>query len=252
MRQVGHGSFYGALVLAGLTGLIGGVGLLLSDGDAPASPAAEFEKPLGQMVEEAELIFQGTVTKVEYDMVAQEAGQQPPLPFTYVTYRIEEAHKGRSVEGDRVTLSFLGGPTPDGRFLTASHYPSFKVGDRDVLFVRRNLQAECPLVDCAKGRVRIIKDRIYSDSKQPIVTFRDGELVYGKREGGSAKAMRFKEFKEAVMNEIGQRSPGDAQQALKPVPSAKPGEPQRKGPGEARPPAEETPPPAAPPAPAER
>jgi hypothetical protein len=232
-------------VLARLTGLIGVIGLLLSDADAPASAAAEFEKPLGQMVAEAELIFQGTVTKIEHGMVAQEIGKQPPLPFTYVTYRIEEAHKGRSVEGDRVTLSFLGGPTPDGRRLTASHYPSFKVGDRDVLFVRRNLQADCPLVDCAKGRLRIIKDRIYSDSKQPIVAFRDGELVYGKREGRSEQAMRLKRFKEAVMNEIGQRSRGDMQQALQPVPSAKPGEPQRKG-------AEETPPPAVPPAPAEK
>ena len=138
-------------------------------------------KPLPQMTAEAEMVFDGVVQKVEYAMSDRGEGEDGALPHTFVTYQVGDPHKGRSSEGNTDTLRFLGGPTPDGRFLDVSYVPNFQVGQRDVLFVRRNGDAECPLVDCDKGRFRVISDQLYTNDGVEILMGPGGQIQHGRK-----------------------------------------------------------------------
>lgn len=138
-------------------------------------------KPLPQLAAEAEMVFDGVVQKVEYAMSDRGEGEDAALPHTFVTYQVGDPHKGRSSEGNALTLRFLGGPTPDGRFLHVSYVPNFQVGQRDLLFVRRNGDAECPLVDCDKGRFRVINDQVYTNDGVEILVGPAGQIQHGRK-----------------------------------------------------------------------
>jgi hypothetical protein len=184
------------------------------------------EKSLSQRVSESALIFSGTVEQLEYGVSDGRSDSEGSLPYTYVTYRIEEALKGRSADGRSLTLRFLGGRTPDGRYLEISHMPQFQVGDRDLLFVRRNTQTDCPLVDCENGRFRVIKMRIHSDDGRPVVGIRNGRILYGKGADHLSRALTLEQVKDAIVEEIQNLDTAEDLQALEPVPSAEPGKPE--------------------------
>jgi len=139
-------------------------------------------KDLGQLTDEAELIFEGVVTKVDYGLSDGSEAEDRPLPHTFVTYRIDQAPKGRSAAGGVITLRFLGGPAPDGRILVVSNVPNFGVGHRDMLFVRGNGQLDCPLVDCDKGRFRISNERMFTDDGTEVLLAPTGQVLYGRRQ----------------------------------------------------------------------
>jgi len=157
--------------------------LLANLGVGPAALAHDApRKDLGKLTEEAELIFEGTVAKIDYAM--SDKGDNPedgPLPHTFVTYQIADAQKGRSAEGNTITLRFLGGPTPDGRFLVVSINPTFAVGQHDILFVRRNGESQCPLVGCANGRIRIINNRPHTNDGVEMLIDQAGKISYGRK-----------------------------------------------------------------------
>ena len=91
------------------------------------------------------------------------------LPYTFVTYEVEEIYKGNA-EGRSVTLRFYGGLADEPwtgvdesgntvvapMEMRASTIPLFDVGDRDLLFVEGNTSHECPLVDGPEGRLRLL------------------------------------------------------------------------------------------------
>ncbi len=103
-----------------------------------------------KLLTESDLVFFGKVIDVQFkDSV-------DAIPFTFVTYQISDVIAGRP-DGDLVTLRFMGGRQQKGevvRYLTVSESPEFHTGDTDVLFVRKNGLAICPLVDCTGGRFR--------------------------------------------------------------------------------------------------
>jgi hypothetical protein len=101
--------------------------------------------------------------------------------------------------------------------------PLFKVGERDLLFVRRNTESDCPLVDCGDGRFRIIKEQMYGDAHRPLIGIREGIFLYGKRADSSSKPLTFARFRAAIAEEVQRRYTAEDLQALKPVPSAQPG-----------------------------
>lgn len=190
--------------LAGLTaaGLLS-VMLALSVAQAHVGDAPEEALDLARMSRRAELVFTGEVVGVQYansDIVpelladgspALDAGGAPilvdgsDLPHTFVTYRVEKVFKGR-VEGRSVTLRFLGGvndlprsqseiapESPADEVFGVSETPLFDTGDRDLLFVRGNTTAICPLVNCSAGRFRLIPkaaDRrfVYTDRGEEL------------------------------------------------------------------------------------
>jgi hypothetical protein len=139
------------------------------------------KKSLRAMTDEAELIFQGVVSKVEYGMAKGTETEDAELPQTYVTFQMESVEKGASSEGNNVTLRFLGGPAKDGRILVVSNAPLFDEGERVMVFVSDNGEAECPLVDCDKGRFRIVNNQMYTNDGQEVRQTARGQIFFGKR-----------------------------------------------------------------------
>ncbi len=149
---------------------------------------------------EADLIFKGTVVDVQYREsepaplvdpttgrpVLDEEGQPEKedassLPHTFVTYQVERVYKGRA-PGGSVTLRFMGGvadalyeDVDDAGnvdrgpiYVDVSTAPRFDIGDRDLLFVVDNTEAECPLAACEHGRFRLL----------PLGSSRNGSGVF--------------------------------------------------------------------------
>jgi hypothetical protein len=105
-----------------------------------------------QLVSEAELIFEGTVT----DARSQWSGDGTERHIvTYVTFNIEDAIKG--APGKNYTIRILGG-TVDGETMEVTDTPRFKTGDRDILFVEHNGSQFVPLVGIMHGRFHVQTD----------------------------------------------------------------------------------------------
>jgi len=153
------------------------------------------------MAKQADFIFKGAVTKVEYRNseyvpVRDESGKQvydednqpvfadgSNLPHSFVTYQIEKVYKGKPPQAPgggpstTLTLQMVGGICQEkpGEIVFVPHYPHMDPGDRDLLFVLQNTIRPCPLVGSEKGRFRVLVDpaikepRIYSDVGHEIV-----------------------------------------------------------------------------------
>ncbi|MBA2526877.1 MAG: hypothetical protein H0V18_14005 [Pyrinomonadaceae bacterium] len=106
-----------------------------------------------ELVGQAEVIFEGTVTDVKSQWVG-EGGQRHIVSF--VTLKVEDAIKG--APGLTYTVRMLGGTVGD-ETMKVSDSPEFKVGDRDILFVEHNGTQFIPLVGIMHGRFRLERDR---------------------------------------------------------------------------------------------
>lgn len=120
--------------------------------------------PLADLSADADLVFQGTVTGIQY------AASVEGIPHTFVTYRVEDVLKG-AYSAPTLTLRFIGGVKIEGnvmRKLSVSHAPRFETGQQDLLMVKGNTQTQCPLVRCAQGRFRF---------QQGMVTNEEGDVL---------------------------------------------------------------------------
>jgi hypothetical protein len=134
---------------------------------------------LDELVRQADLVFQGPVTGIDYRVSGKRSEEDVQLPHTFVTFKIERVLKGR-MEKDAITLRFLGGPTgKTGQYLMVEDVPAFDVGEKGILFVAQNTAAACPLVGCSAGRFRIIDQKIYTDEGQQVLTTGHGTLTFG-------------------------------------------------------------------------
>lgn len=139
------------------------------------------------LVDEAELIFQGTVTDVRCQWIGD--GSERRI-VSYVTFQIEEAIKGDP--GTSYTLRMLGG-TIDGETMGVADAPTFRQGDRDILFVENNGRQFIPLVGIMYGRFRVRAGNVAS---RDIVTSDSGGPVGGVVGLGAA------EFKAAIRTRL--------------------------------------------------
>ncbi|MGR9107226.1 MAG: hypothetical protein ACU843_09880 [Gammaproteobacteria bacterium] len=142
------------------------------------------ESDLSDFVQKADLIFEGTVVNVEYRSSDVASQDQVALPHTFVTYQIETPIKGRSEEGNSLTLRFRGGPDEQGNTLMIPGAPLFEVGDHDMVFVKGNGTDIVPLVGWSHGRFRIVDDKIYGDSWEEVWLSGQGQVDYGKMRPG--------------------------------------------------------------------
>jgi hypothetical protein len=128
--------------------------LLLGAGLALASVRATTVIPptFDQLVTDAELIFEGTVTDARSQWTG--AGAERHI-MTNVTFQIEDAIKG--APGKSYTIQMLGG-TVDDETMEVSDAPRFKIGDRDILFVEHNGTQFVPLVGIMHGRFHVQTD----------------------------------------------------------------------------------------------
>jgi hypothetical protein len=156
-----------------------------------------------ELVNEAEMIFQGTVTGVHSQWIGE--GAQRRI-VSYVTFKVEDTLKGNP--GTETTLRMFGG-TVNGQTMQASDTPKFSVGDRDVLFVEHNGTQFIPLVGIMYGRYRIKKD----ESGRDVVLSNKGEPLTSVEQVGkesvapAGPAMTTQQFKQAVQARTGQRLP---------------------------------------------
>src|SRR6266571_5966595 len=121
-----------------------------------------------QLVQQAELIFQGTLTGVRSAWEGE--GAQRHIN-TYVTFQIAENVKGDA--GASYTIRILGGTVGD-ETMEVTDTPKFKVGDSDILFVEHNNDQFVPLVGINNGRFHIQHDE---QTGRDIVVNGEGEPV---------------------------------------------------------------------------
>ncbi len=122
-------------------------------GVASALATTVIEPTFDQLVKDAQMIFQGTVTNIRSEWVGEGADRHIA---SYVTFKVDDAIKGKP--GREYTLSMLGGTVGD-RTMEVADAPKFKVGDRDIVFVENNGSQFVPLVGIMHGRFRVQQDQ---------------------------------------------------------------------------------------------
>jgi hypothetical protein len=105
-----------------------------------------------QLVQQADVIFQGSVTEVK--SVWEGEGAQRHIS-SYVTFQVQDSIKGNA--GASYTIRMLGGTVGD-ETMEVTDTPKFHVGDRDILFVEHNFDQFVPLVGIKHGRLHVQRD----------------------------------------------------------------------------------------------
>jgi hypothetical protein len=161
-----------------------------------------------QLVSDAEVIIQGTVTDVQSQFVGE--GAQRHI-FTYVTVKVEDAIKGNP--GSTYTFRMLGGTVGD-QTLEVSDAPKFKVGDHDILFVEHNGSQFIPLVGIQHGRFHVQKN---STGRDTLVTGDGQPLADVSQLGGDEQtaartkaALSLDDFKAAIQARVRQQAQSQA------------------------------------------
>ncbi|MBV6466705.1 MAG: hypothetical protein DCC43_15570 [Candidatus Brocadia sp.] len=134
---------------------------------------------LKKMIKSADFIFVGVVEKIEYVMSTPANIGQGRVPYTFVTYNVEEVLKG-DASRRTATLQFIGGMDREtSRYMTTSVTPQFDLGDRDILFVQGNTHRICPLVGNKEGRLRIVKGKVFTESGRSIELGGNNDFLIG-------------------------------------------------------------------------
>lgn len=132
---------------------------------------------VADLTERSKLVFHGEVVDIAY-RGSQATKYQRSLPHTFVTYQIHEVLHG-NMKRKTYTLRFQGGATEQGNAMLSTATPQFSVGDEDILFVSDNGMSECPLVDCADGRFRVVDGQAFNALGQKMLMDEKGAIVAG-------------------------------------------------------------------------
>ena len=136
---------------------------------------------LAQLQNQADFVFSGRVVDKQ-NVLSQDGGAgRPSLPHTFITYEVDSVFKG-TAPGKYVTLRFIGGYDPvRGAHMASSNSPRIDLGDEDLLFVQGNGVRATPLVQEDRGRLRVIKGRVYTEMGHAVVRGTTGALEVGFR-----------------------------------------------------------------------
>ena len=166
----------------------------------PARATTVIPPTFDQLVNNAEMIFEGTVTGLRSEWIGEGADRHI---VTYVTFKIEDAIKGKP--GADYTIRMFGG-TVDGHTMEATDTPRFKVGDRDILFVENNGRQFVPLVGIMHGRFHVQQDDANGSekiSKDNGANMSDvAKLGRDENAASSGKALSKAEFKAAIRQKL--------------------------------------------------
>ena len=135
-------------------------------------------KSLDEKIATSNYIFRGEVIGVSYKM-SEPGPSGQPLPYTFVTYKVNQEIKG-GTGSDTFTLRFFGGPIDEDNFVTSPHQPLMDIGEKDMLFVKGNGETTCPLVDCRQGRFREIDGVMFNDEGESIYMDSENRLQVGQ------------------------------------------------------------------------
>jgi hypothetical protein len=157
-----------------------------------------------KLVEDAEMIFEGTVTGLRSEWTGQGADRHI---VTFVTFKIEDSIKG-SV-GAEYTIRMFGG-TVEGQTMEVTDAPRFKAGDRDILFVEHNGTQFIPLVGIMHGRFHVQPDEtgksetVAKDNGAAVADL--AKLGHDEDSAASGKALSKAEFKAAIRQKLAQKA----------------------------------------------
>ena len=155
------------------------------------------------LVSEANTIFVGEVMNLRADWTSTSSGR---AIMTSVTFRVEEVWKGQV--GAVTQLEFMGGEIGD-LGMKVHGMPTFRMGQRDVLFVSGGARKISPLVGLMHGRMRVERDRVSGIDR---VRTHDGQALgsvaqIGPQRGPASLAsivpMRLGDLESAVRSRIG-------------------------------------------------
>jgi hypothetical protein len=154
-----------------------------------------------QLVNDAELIFEGTVSDTRSEWTGQGADR---VIVTYVTFKIDDALKGTS--GGSYTIRMLGG-TVEGETAEVADAPRFKTGDRDIVFVEHNGSQFVPLVGIMHGRFHVQTDAsgreiVLKDSGASLANV--SKLGQDERAATTGPALSAADFKSAIRQKLAQ------------------------------------------------
>ena len=156
-----------------------------------------------QLVNDAETIFEGTVTAMRSEWTGEGANRHI---VTYVTFRIEDAIKGSL--GGEYTIRMFGG-TVDGHTMEVTDAPRFKLDDRDILFVTNNGTQFIPLVGIMHGRFHVLPDetganeKIAKDNGAAVADL--AKLGRDEHAAVTGTALSKAEFKAAIRQKIAEK-----------------------------------------------
>jgi hypothetical protein len=156
-----------------------------------------------QLVNDAEMIFEGTVSSMHSEWAGQ--GSERHI-VTYVTFKVEDPIKGAL--GVECTLRMFGG-TIDGQTIEVADAPRFKLGDRDILFVEHNGTQFIPLVGIMHGRFHVQTDatgleNIAKDNGAPLAQVK--KLGQDESAAVAGKALSKVEFKAAIRQKLAEKA----------------------------------------------
>jgi hypothetical protein len=171
----------------------------------PAARATTVIPPtFDQLVTNAEMIFEGTVTLMRSEWTGEGSDRHI---VTYVTFKIHDPIKG--APGDTCTIRMFGG-TVDGHTIEVTDAPRFKIGDRDILFVEHNGTQFIPLVGIMHGRFHVQLDsnganeKIAKDNGATVADVT--KLGQDERAAVSGTALSKAEFKAAIRQKMAEKA----------------------------------------------
>src|SRR5947209_5138440 len=178
--------------------LLAGLTLALTSARATTVIPPTFD----ELVNQAEMIFEGTVTGLRSEWVG--AGSERRI-MTYVSFKVEDSIKGAL--GAEYTIQMLGG-TVDGHTMEVTDAPRFKVGDRDILFVEHNGTQFIPLVGIMHGRFHVQSDengeKVAKDNGALVADV--AKLGQDEKAATAGKALSKMEFKAAIRQKMAEKA----------------------------------------------
>ncbi len=173
-----------------------------------AAATTVIEPTFDELVGQAELIFQGTVTNVKSEWAGE--GAQRHI-VSYVTLQVDEKIKGEP--GTLYTLRMMGG-TVEGQTMEVTDAPKFAVGDRNILFVEKNGSQFIPLVGIMHGQYRVQRDAksgaefVANDHGAPVraLPTREGaRMSDAEGDASDEAAVAPNEFKAAIRAQLARK-----------------------------------------------
>lgn len=133
-------------------------------------------KVIETLVADSELIFRGTSTEITEGLSVE------GIPYTFVTYDIEEVISGQYFEST-ITLKFVGGTFANGNTLSASNSPQIKLGEQSILLVQQSTDTGCDFVQCELGRFLLEQGSVIAANGQAVIVDEHGSVDYMSANG---------------------------------------------------------------------
>lgn len=175
--------------------ILAAVAVVLCSGIAARATSYE-PVTFDQLIAGADVIFIGQVVDVRPFALQSPAGT---VIKTRVTFRVDDALWGTSSVVE--LFEFLGGEF-DGIGMNVAEMPTFAVGDRRVVFARRERSIN-PIVGFSQGLLRVVRDaggveRVFTAEGTPLAVVESIGVAHPALAASRATPMRLSDLRSRV------------------------------------------------------